>query len=65
MDCCPAPASRSSLFTRLFNLIYTDEIAGQKGSQAARFGLRPFADLHLGAPESESAYEGFGPSSLG
>ena len=64
MGCCPAPASRSSLFARLFNLIYTDEIAGQKGSQAAIFALRPFADLHFGAPESESAYEESGPSSL-
>ena len=65
MDCCPAPASRSSLFARLFNLIYTDEIAGQKGSQAAIFALRPFADLHFGAPEIKSASGGLGPSSLG
>ena len=65
MGCCPAPASRSSLFARLFNLIYTDEIAGQKGSQAARFGLRPFADLQFGVPGSESTSEGSGLSSLG
>jgi len=65
MGCCPAPASRSSLFARLFNLIYTDEIAGLEGSQAARFALRPFADLQFGVPGSESTSEGSGLSSLG
>jgi hypothetical protein len=54
MGCCPAPASRFSLFARLFNLIYIDERAGLEESQAARLALRSFDGLQFGAPESES-----------
>ena len=54
MGCCPAPASRFSLFAQLFNLIYIDESAGLEESQAARLALRSFADLQFGSPANES-----------
>jgi hypothetical protein len=54
MGCCPAPASRFSLFAQLFNLTYIDENAGLEEIQAARLALISFADLQFGPLESES-----------